>query len=556
MKDGNETLSRETKEVQEIAKRLSRAAKNYQMYLSNNRMFLTSLDSLENALQDFLEVNETLTLVVHEFELLYENTVVYSNTDKFQSIAFRMYRDGIRLLSFHRGLTKDDILALFDVLTRCMETDNLEEDFVTLLWEKDLQAITYYEVNDFEADYDTLKKEAEKRRGPSRPITSASVAEAPWNKVTAEGDEIKPRIAFTAEDLHEVQDLTLTVDDDLFLRRVCQALRLTIDFDNAKETYLDLERALSGFLDACVAKKQLGLASETLDEVAERYNGFGDQEVGRALARIVKARHTSRNMSCVAEVLAGGNEIEHEHCESYLCKLSPEAIPSVMGLLSHCNRPSARKAVAASLAAIGETCPADIIKCADMGSTEQVELVLDVLEAIGSDAALSSALRFKHDSSARVRARVASLAAKVANKEALETVRSLIEDPDQGVRRRALTSLVDISGDQSTEILMSLYTSKEFHALPHEGKVSMLLAMWGLSSSAQHKVITKIMQTRRFFKRKPLENTKIALVEILHLMDSEVAMSELRRIRDRCSGAIKKAAGTALEKIRDEQRIN
>ena len=46
-------------EVKEIAKLLSRAAKNYQMYLSNNQMFRTSLETLKSALAEFLE--ETVT---------------------------------------------------------------------------------------------------------------------------------------------------------------------------------------------------------------------------------------------------------------------------------------------------------------------------------------------------------------------------------------------------------------------------------------------------------------------------------------------------------------
>ena len=41
--------------------------------------------------------------MVKEFELLFDTVPVYSNQDKHQSIAFRMYRDGVRLISFHRA---------------------------------------------------------------------------------------------------------------------------------------------------------------------------------------------------------------------------------------------------------------------------------------------------------------------------------------------------------------------------------------------------------------------------------------------------------------------
>ena len=113
-----EPVSAVEEEVKEIAKLLSRTAKNYQMYLSNNRMFLTSLENLQRGLNDFLEVNEVLTFVVREFDLLHDDVTVYSNADKYQSIAFRMYRDGIRLLSFHKGIARDDLTAFFETLTK------------------------------------------------------------------------------------------------------------------------------------------------------------------------------------------------------------------------------------------------------------------------------------------------------------------------------------------------------------------------------------------------------------------------------------------------------
>jgi hypothetical protein len=556
MNSTEQSVSATEKEVREIAKLLSRAAKNYQMYLSNNRMFLTSLGNLITTLSDFLEVNEVLTLVVHEFDLLHDDVSVYSNTDKYQSIAFRMYRDGIRLLSFHKGITEDDLMAFFEALTKCMETDNLEGDFVTLLWEKDLQAITYYEVNDFEADYEKLKKEAEARRGPPKEITKADIAAAPWTRAPAKGDRLKPSIALTPEEINEVQDLTLAVDDDLFLRRACQVLLQTLDLDRSKDTYLDMESAFEGFLDSCVARKQLGLASEVLGEVTRRYQKLGNQEVLQALARIIRTRHSERNMASIGEVLAGGSETEHEHCCSYLRQLCPQAIADLVRLLPQCRRPSARAALAASIAEVGRSCSLDIVKAINVTSGDEVALALDVMESIGTEEALANALQFSRHTSPRVRAKVAQLAAKLGNRKALETAKRLILDEDHTVRRRALSSLVEIAGDGSIETLISLFTSCDFHSLSHDSKLSMLLVIRSLSRRGQQQVISSILRMRRFFKRKPLEDTKASLVEVMHLMDREIAVAELSRICERSSGRIRKSAETALEKVDDEDTVD
>ena len=556
MSVNEEAISEVEEEVKEIAKLLSRTAKNYQMYLSNNRMFLTSLENLQESLNDFLEINEVLTFVVHEFELLHDDAVVYSNTDKHQSIAFRIYRDGVRLLSFHKGITQDDLLAFFEALTRCMESDNLEEDFVTLLWEKDLQAITYYEVNDFEADYEKLKKDAEAKKGPPREITQTDIQSAPWNRTPPKDDKLKPSIALTPEELHEVQDLTLTVDDDLFLRRACQVLRQTVELDPSKETFIDMEGAFDGFLDACVARKQIALASEVLADITERCEKSDESDVTRALFRIIKARHGEKNLASIAEVLATGTETEHEHCQAYLRQLSPEAITDLFKLLPNAKRPSARAVLVSAIAHIGRPQPLDIIKGIDTASGDEVALALDVFETIGTPEALAGALQFHRHRSARVRAKVAHLTATLGNREALEIAKRLILDDDHGVRRRALSSLVDMSGDGAAETLLSLFTSNPFHDLAHDSKLSMLLVIRNLSPGKQLEMIKSILKMRRFFRRGPLEDTKVSLVEIMHLMNREIAIPELEHLCDHASGRIRKAAMTALKKVDDEDRVD
>ena len=542
-------------EVREIAKLLSMAAKNYQMYLSNNRMFTTSLENLRNALDAFLEENEILTFVVREFELLHRNDPVYSNTDKYQSIAFRMYRDGVRLISFHKGIANEDLLAFFEALTKCMETDNLEEDFVTLLWEKDLQAITYYEVNDFEADYEKLKKKARKGHETTPHLTTSALSEAPWNRITNETEELKPTITLTPEDLEEVRDLSLTVDDELFLRRAGQVLLMTLELDDTKEACVDMVTAFNGYLDKCVSQRQIGPAAEMLMELKRRYAKKG-AEVGEALSKIIAERHIEKNMAMIGEILAGGRETECDLCRIYVSELSEDAIPAVFKLLPHCRHQTARQVLVSSLAAISNAKPARILRCAENAPGEEVELALDALEAIGSEGVLAGTTQFENHSSPRVRAKVASIAARLKTERAREVAESLIRDEDHSVRRRALISLIEIRGEDAVDTLIDLFTSKEFHQLSHDSKLSMLLVIKTLSPTGQQRVIDAIFRMRSFFRRKPIDDTKAALIEITHLMNNRVAQESLGWLAKHSSGRLRQSAKTVLKKVKHDGRTD
>ena len=540
-------------QVREIASLLSKAAKNYQVYLPNNRMFLSSLAEVKQALQTFLEENDVLTLVVKEFELLYDSLAVYSNQDKHQSIAFRMYRDGVRLMSFHKGISEEELLAFFETLTRCLDSDSLEEDFVTLLWEKDLQSITYYEVNDYDADYENRRKDGARAIDPEFRAPGPAASEVRWTDVARDVEKLIPALDLTAGDLEEVKSLAFVVEDDLFLKRSWQVICSTFDLSSNRETCLDLENAINGFLDVCVHMRQLGSAAEILSEVKARYAAFADPGVRAAQARIIESRHDDRNIEMVGDLLAGDRESEHEQCLAYLSQLNTGALPAIAKLLPRCAHQSARQVIVMSMASIGKEDPAAIAKCSECDSEEDTEAVMDALAAIGTESALMCAMEFRDHTSPKIRAKVASLASKLKNGMAFEVTQSLIQDPHPSVRRKALGSLVEIGGERCVQILTELFASKEFNLLPRDRKTSMLLVTRRLPPENQKKIIETIFKMRGWLRKKSFEDTKAAVVDILHLMHADTIDYFADNLAQSAPSALRRPIEAALKKVRRDE---
>lgn len=542
-------------QVREVASLLSKAAKNYQVYLPNNRIFLASLAEVRQVLEHYLEENEVLTLVVKEFELLYDNVPVYSNQDKHQSIAFRMYRDGVRLVSFHRGISDDDLMAFFEALTKCLECENLEEDFVTLLWEKDLQTITYYEVSDYEANYADRAEPAD-ALDPEFRAPAAEMAEIEWTDVARDVEKMMPALDLTAGDLDEAKNLAFVVEDDLFLKRSWQVICSTFDADNSRQACLDLENAVIGFLDACVRVKQLGSAAEVLSDVTARYTAARDRDADAALARIVESRHSEGNMAVVRECLAGDRESEHEQCLAYLSQMSPASLPPVIKLLGNCTCKSARQVVVMSVASIGKSDPAEIGRCTDLDSEDESDAALDALAAIGTETALLCAMEFRDHASPKIRAEVASLACSLKNSTAFDVAHALTQDANPSVRRKALASLVELGGERCVKILLDLFTSKEFGALPRDRKTSMLLVIRRLPPAGQREVIETILKMRGWLRRNSLDDTKAAVVDILHLMHVDTVEYVADNLAQRLPRPVQKVIDQAFKRVRrDESAI-
>jgi hypothetical protein len=504
------------KQVRDIVGLFSKAAKNYQVYLPNNRMFLSSLTEFAGALQKFLYDHETLSVVVSEFELYYAGKPVYENTDKHQSLAFRMYRDGVRLLSFHKGVSTKELLDLLEALSKCMEIDNLEEDFVTLLWEKDLKRITYYEVEDYDEDIEQQQHQDHPVGGIQDDVFGPD-AEALAPEQLQDFEEMKNMLRFTNDELDRAKEMVETGDDDLLIIRAWHVIQSTIDLKRSPEVYTDLSNAVAHLIDMAVQRCQLGNAAAVLKEAKTVYGKHDSPEVRAALGTIVDSGHADRNFMQIAEIISGNLGMHEQECLRYLSELSPRAIRPVLGLVSVCKHRMSRQVLVNSLASIAADDPGLILHNANKDAPLETEVGLDALEAIGSEQAIREALKLKNHTSPKVRARVVSLAARMGNSHASDIARSLISDEDPLVRRRALVAIVDIEGEECQDFLTEVFTSKQFAMLSHDQKKGMLLVIKKLPEAVQERISSSILAMGGIFQRKSTQDTKKALTEVLNM---------------------------------------
>jgi HEAT repeat protein len=176
-----------------------------------------------------------------------------------------------------------------------------------------------------------------------------------------------------------------------------------------------------------------------------------------------------------------------------------------------------RQILASSLASIAADDPALILQNANSGAPLETEMCLDVLEAIGSEQALREILKLKNHPAPKVRARVVSLAGKMGDASAADIARSLIDDEDPLVRRRALVTITDVEGEKCEEFLTGVFTSKQFAMLSHDQKKGMLLVIKRLPQDVQDRIANSVLAMGGLFQRKSTQDTKKALSEVLNM---------------------------------------
>jgi len=130
--------------VKRILKLLDKTAKSNRTYGSTNPVALKFTQQLFEELTNHLATYSKLAFLVQRSELLCKDHVVYQaeKDGGSESIAFKLYADGIRELVLHEGLTQADLSFFLASLWSDVDSNENDDDIVTRLWSRNLSTIT------------------------------------------------------------------------------------------------------------------------------------------------------------------------------------------------------------------------------------------------------------------------------------------------------------------------------------------------------------------------------------------------------------------------------
>jgi HEAT repeat protein len=137
-------------QVTELIQVLAKALRAFQMYLPNNPIYQRAIGNLRTAFTPIWAASGELELKVSEAELVWEEQVVYRQLNRSDSLAWSLFKDGMRMLTLQRGAEVEELPKLLVTMNqaRFLPTD-AGDDLLTLLWAHEFQLIQYEFVDFF-----------------------------------------------------------------------------------------------------------------------------------------------------------------------------------------------------------------------------------------------------------------------------------------------------------------------------------------------------------------------------------------------------------------------
>jgi HEAT repeat protein len=167
-------------QVSELIGVMGKALRAFQMYMPNNPIYQRAIQNLRAAFVPIWAATDELVLNVAETELIWEEQVVYRQINKSDSIAWTLFKDGMRALTIEKGAEEEELARLLDTINKArFLTPDAGDDLLTLLWALEFEYIKYRFVDFFSEGGGELP-------GPSGPAGGTGTAEERKSAVAEE----------------------------------------------------------------------------------------------------------------------------------------------------------------------------------------------------------------------------------------------------------------------------------------------------------------------------------------------------------------------------------
>ena len=127
-------------QVRELFGVFVKALRSFQLYDEQNPVRKRFVSTLREAFELLWREVEGLNLLVEEHRFLLAGEEIYENSSRSDSLAFLLYKDGIRDVTFLPGVEGNELDRVLGVLQRARMLKSAEsDDLLTMLWEQDLK---------------------------------------------------------------------------------------------------------------------------------------------------------------------------------------------------------------------------------------------------------------------------------------------------------------------------------------------------------------------------------------------------------------------------------
>lgn len=537
--------------ARELLQAILKAKKNLRLYPSNNPIYTRTVEETYRKFGEFFEYQEEIPFRLSRNEIFFDGESVYQGSGKDDNLALFFFRDGLREISFKRDMEEEEMREFLEVLSFDFDSEDVEDDVVTLLWARDFQNISYVvddavllEDEDYEREAVSHAMEAG-GQGDGDEFLHEAYEEA------SRAEEAKASVAMpiTEEELKGlIRDIERDSDDKK--EKLTGLLFDILGQSEDLSEYKDVVQVTTNAVEYCVKQGDLRNAVSIFKRARELAESTADREKKRQLAHIFTFAGSPNLVKVLGELLDRGSEINEEDFAEYVRYLDRAAIAPFVSLLGDLETIGARKSVINALTFLGGKDLDAVARGLDDDRWYVVRNIIYILRQIGDSRAFDHLVRAGQHEDVRVRKEVLKTLGELGSQGAAQTIKGFLDDPDPSVRTTAARAMSAVGSEYAKKILLERISDKKFLNLDFNEKKECFEALSRWKDNAQvADFLGKLLRSSSLFKRARFNELRACAAHCAGLTGNRDLLPELEKLRKSKNRLLNEYAYNAIKRI-------
>ena len=552
----------ELRSVKDVLLQLTKTAKTLKIYLPNNPIYQKFFQALKNRFDVHLQEYEMLRLKIKQYALTYKGHVVYENTNRLESLAFKLSVDGIRELTFQEGIDKDEITSLLEIIGREYDPSNPDDDMVTLLWERHFTHVRYLVTSDFiQETVASIKPQVtmtygdviQKEKTQIKPMTAAGQTTLQEFLGPKMADQASQIFVLSEEEIAAVKHQMTLEENANPISILMDILSAILRIEEDDTAFLEMVDIIENVLETLMLQGDFWHSKNIL----ELFRGLMGPERNLPEARrlclvqaIDKAGDPQR-IRALEQVLNQWGAREAGPVFDFWMLLNKNALIPLIDLLGRLTQMKMRRVICEVLIHLGRDHIEPLVQKLDDPRWFVVRNVVHVLGKIGQEQVIEKFRKLIDHKEVKVRKELIHALDGMKSPRAKELLKDFLSDPESALRILAIHSLTNQNYQGALEPLKEMAEDRKFVTRDFDEKKEIFEALGRIGGTAVVPKMRKLVRQggSAWFNKSVKEEMGLCAVIALKCIGTEEAVAVLREGETLSGKIIREACAQALNEI-------
>jgi HEAT repeat protein len=545
-----ETLSENGILAQNIVQEILKAKKQLKLYPANNPIYIKTIEDTFQRFDSFFELHDELTLKIKPNEIFFSNEKIYENPHKDDNFALFFFKDGVREVTFIKGFTRKEFEDFMTILYTDFENVAVNDDIVTLLWEKNFEHIKYIADESFLLDEEEDKQQRFYENVKDKLYSDEDLMKAYYDGMKAV--EEKPNITIKLTDL-DLQYISQDIEEekrpkiDKVLKILIEILHLWKDKGFFSETVDFMSNALL----FCVRSGDFGRAESIVRSVKSVLEKSAlDKDKERTLNKIFTFINSESFIREIGSAVDQERDVEEEQLKAFIKNMDRSAVPVFMQLLGEMQTIKGRRLLIEVLSILGKLDIDAIVKGLYDERWYVVRNVILILGKIADRTAFQHLVNILSHPEERVRKEIIKVMGDIESFNILPHLKKTLGDPETSVRMTAVRTLGSVRSEGAKKILLEEISKKAFLPKDFSEKKEFYEAITHWDDQDIKEFLRARLDKKGFWRKTRHYEARACAAYAIGLMGDRDAIPSLQKAQGSKNKILQKFSASALKQLK------